>query len=706
MRSSRLLALAALVALSGCPKESAPAFDRLSSFDVKVTGVFQSVAGARSPLAVISVCAAKHGGDANVPAAERGTPDCRYAIPRGEIEIEFTAQALDLTGQRITDLSGPVSFRVVPGDLSGDYDFRWSPMTNGVLTGKVKSVHQYGKARVWVEDAPPKLFYDGGIVGGSVGLLPQEPPRRTYATGMSQVVNFDEPTLQSLQLPDGFDNRSSPLVGEYVVVGKDPSSGERFVQSCVSDPRRNGQPVGMVVTGIEPSGFYVADVTACRLQEWTTDPAGVSQVRTSEPPEPCLATLASDGGTVPVERTDGGSGTCEVSQKACRRASECPSYLPGHFGQMFIYNYSYPDGLSQGDLLYTLSGAVQEFTSTTQITFPGWIIGESVRTLPPDQWNKWLDFVPVRELNLRICGADNTAAPFLTDQLCGHNKRNLKMESLESALVKVRNVRFPDTFKNCDFNSDSSVAFFCEQKPASAWLWGTCSLDAPEAAVDQAERECNQGCVIATGENDGKICAEESTYIGFGQFPVEMNPPGPASLGFDESLPARIQKVAVASGTSARLTGYGTGQQLNVVCDVPVRWRTGDGTEEVASTDPLLAAKTPARPILGAGEVSVSVQADAAAGTCYTAINPKTRINLVTKDALPELQPDCKPDDANAEKASQCKLLRAATYEITGHLKQVQPARPRWLINPRDPDDVCCHPGPGLECPKPIKPCK
>jgi hypothetical protein len=35
----------------------------------------------------------------------------------------------------------------------------------------------------------------------------------------------------------------------------------------------------------------------------------------------------------------------------------------------------------------------------------------------------------------------------------------------------------------------------------------------------------------------------------------------------------------------------------------------------------------------------------------------------------------------------------------------VQPARPRWLVTPRYADDLCCHPGPGLSCPAPIKPC-
>ena len=706
---------AAALLLTACPTLTSPPIDPLTTFQVTVTGVY--LAGTTTPIDVTSNCVARYGGAAKVPPAVKGTAACRYAIPRGEIEFGFSAIALDTRGQPITDFNGPLSFRVIPGDVSGPYALRWATMANGAITAKVRSIHQYSRARVWVEDAPPKVSYDGGEVLDRGGL-PVEPDHRTYATGASPEVFFDDPTLQSLQVPDGFDNRSSPLVGEYVSVGKNPSSGEDLLQSCAADPRRDGKRVAMVVTGTDPSGFFVSDLTACRLQEWTKDSTGAVQVRTPEPPEPCLlAHTAPDGGLEPVALPDGGTteltvangspGVCDVSTKACRSTAECPAYLPGHFGQMFIYNYSYPEGLYQGDLVYTLSGAVQEFTSTTQMTFPAWTIAESVHTLPQEQWNKWLQYVQPRELGMRICGGDNTASPpYLTDQLCGHNKRNLKMESLESALVKVRNVRFPNKFVNCDANSDGSVPFFCEQKDqAGNWAWGTCSFDAPEPETDRVERQCNQDCVISTGPYDGTVCAEESTFIGFGQFPVEMNPPGPAALGFDESLPMRIVKTPVTGATEARLGGYVAGQQLNVVCNVPVRFVVGTGTETVDVSAPLLAARQNTMPSLTGTQTTVSVKAEGTAGTCWSAVNPKMRMNLVAKDALPDLKPDCSPDDADADRAAQCQALRAATFDVVGHMRQVQPARPRWVISPRDPDDVCCHPGPGLGCPRPIQPC-
>jgi hypothetical protein len=72
---------------------------------------------------------------------------------------------------------------------------------------------------------------------------------------------------------------------------------------------------------------------------------------------------------------------------------------------------------------------------------------------------------------------------------------------------------------------------------------------------------------------------------------------------------------------------------------------------------------------------------------------------------VPELVVDCDENDKDADRAQQCRLLRRATYDVVGHFKQIQAARPRWLLMPRDVDDLCCHPGPDGQCPRPIKPC-
>ncbi len=718
----RFLPAAFALALVACGNIKPPPPAALSSFKVEALGLYVGTGASRTLLPVITVCEQKYGSQAQVPVAERGTRECPYAIARGEIEIDLTATALDISGKAATSFAGPVSFRVVPGDLAGGYKNRFGIAAAGVVTSTIRTLHQYGAVRIWAEDAPPAPIYsDGGVVPG----LPEEPTHRTYATGLSPQIFFEEPTLAKVQIPDGFDNRSSPLVGEFLTIGKNPESGEQLLQSCPSDPQRNGEPALMVITGTDPAGFYVTDVSACRQLE-LTDAGGLDAPRTAEPKEPCQVDTGG-GVVVPIEQWDGGSkvgnARCRISNELCTTTAACRSYLPGTYGHMFIYNYSFPEGLDEGDLLWTLNGSVQEFTSTTQMTFPSWTIAEKVRKLPMEEWNKWLQYAPPYEILNRTCGAENVFPPFLTDQLCGHNRRNLKMESLESGLVKLRNVRFPEAFTNCDFNADFSVPFFCDTKPPGEnWQWGSCSFppSPPEPPADTIERVCNSDCVIGTGAWAGKVCSERTTFVGFGQFVAEMNPPGDSTFGFDESVPNRVQRFSLDAGmavddggtadaglpTARPAQGYSPGTEVNLGCDVDVHVRFGGPTVVATSADPMLTARTPLKHTIGAMESTVSILPfSGSVASCWVAQNFHNRINLITKDALPELQPDCALDDADPEKAKQCSYVRGATFDLVGHLRHLQPGRPRWAVLPRDPDDVCCHPGPGLQCPRPVKPC-
>lgn len=687
--------------LAGCPVEPPPAVSPLASFRVEFDGVFQRQGTTRAPLGVVTTCVERYGGAAAVPAEVKGLPECRYLIPRGEVEFDIRATALGLDGQPYRDFSGPVSFRIIPGDLTPDLRARWAVVQNGEVTATVRAKAPYGEVRVWVEDAPPRPVFDGGEL--DVAALPQEPARRTFAAGASRAVSFADQTLQTLQQPLDFDNRTSPFVGEFIVVGKNPQSGETLKQTCTDDPDRNGREALMVVTGLDPAGFFVTDISSCRLVEQARDSLG-NTVRTPELPEPCYVTLP-DGGVAEIEAVGGGAGRCNASRKTCTKRADCPSYLPGTFGSMFVYNYNFPDGLDEGDLLFTLSGAVQEFTSTTQMVFPAWTVAERVRRLPQEQWNKWLQYAKPYDLSYRTCGMDDTLAPYLTDILCGHNRRNMKMESLESSLVRIRNVRFPTTFKNCDFNANASVPFFCESRSeAGDWFWGTCSFDAPEPETDRVERECLQECVLGTGPYAGTVCSEAATFRGFGQFVVEMASPGPRAAGLDDSLPARALAAALTPGTSVLATGFGATAEVAITCTAPAHYRFGDAAVTASDADPLLSPGELLRHVFVGTETSVAFKGTAA-GTCSVGQNAKARINLITKDAVPELNPACSEDDADADRAQQCRNLHGATFDVVGHLRHVQPARPRWAVIPRAPDDLCCRPGPGLGCPRPIQPC-
>lgn len=737
----RLLVVSTALVLSACqffdPGTEAPAPFKLNSIKVEALGVY--VGSPRTPLPVVNECERRYGSQDQVPVAERGTPACRYVIPTGEVQIDLKATALNAAGEHMTDFNGPVSFRIIPGDLSNDQRARWGTMVNGEITATVFAIHPYGSVRVWVEDAPPRKINVSGMEPDP-SLLPEEPltperlSARTFAAGASQILYFADQTLQSLQNPGVLDNRSSPFVGEFVVVGKGPNTGETLRQSCPDDPARNGVDALMVVTGLDPAGFFVTDISACRVREYTSDSLG-NTVRAGnwEPPEPCWL-VGEDGGR--TENLDGGMGVCNISEKACRRRSDCPAFLPGTFGSMFVYNYNFPDGLDEGDLLFTLSGSVQEFTSTSQLVFPAWLTAERVRMLPPEQWNKWLQYARPYDLGGRTCGADNIATPFITDALCGHNTRNVKMESLESALVRARRVRFPTRFVNCDFNGNGAVPFFCNDSTGGQH-WDDCDFSgAVEPEADRIERTCNQDCVIGMNEHNNVVCSEQATFRGFGQYIVEMAPVGPAALGYDSQLTARGLTVATRlytppvmpdagvpdggvdggapdagtpdagtpSNPSVRIVSTANASVL-ISCDKPTHFRIGNNAVTANEQDAVLQPNQPLRHVFTGQESAVAFQAIDEAGTCMVGLNSKTRINLITKDAVPELNPDCDENDANTDAAEQCRFLHGAEFDVTGHLRQIQPGRPRWVIIPRAPDDLCCYPGPGMQCPRPIEAC-
>lgn len=670
----RYLPLFAALVAAGCvTKTQVPIEEQVSSFVVKVEGVYVRDSNPRQPLPVVTPCATKYGGDNKVPAEVRGTADCRYQIPRGDVDIALQINALNTKGDA-APLDGTVTFKAVPGDLVQDYPYRFAYMQGGELKATTRASHLYGEVVVWAEDAPPDTLYAAD--GGALEFTVQDPVRpRTYATGASQIVYFEEPTLAKIQIPDGFDNRSSPFVGQFMKIGRNPESGPPLAQSCAdlgpdgkAQPQ-DGQPVTMVVTGMDPGGFFVTDLTACRIREQLLD-----------------------GSTVAV------------------RVGEPDGYLPGTFASLYIYNYSFPDGLDPGDLIWSISGSVQEFTSTTQLTFPAWSTRERVRTGPVSTWNKYLDLVKPVEINERICGIDNQISPFLTDSLCGHNRRNLKMESLESGLVKVRNVRFPQVFTNCDKNGDGTVPFYCESKNADGtWQWQDCDFTTDAPQPDAAEMQCNIDCVIGQGEFANKRCSERSTFEGFGQYVVELTPPGPASAGMDPSLAAKTSTLNLTATSAQAGIQFTGGADVSLYCEGDARYKFGDDTVVATEQDTPLPKNTVLNAKLGGADSTVAIIASgtpAAGAKCYVSWNTRTKVNLVTRDAIPELNPDCDPNNPNGDLAQQCKNTLGATYDVVGHLRHLQPGRPRWSILPRDADDVCCHPGPGLTCPKPLKACQ
>ncbi|QSQ27803.1 hypothetical protein JY651_24150 [Pyxidicoccus parkwayensis] len=656
----RLMLLSAL-ALAGCYTEDTQQPKGVATFDVQVKGLYVANSNPRTAVSVVNACATKYGSQAQVPAEVRGTEECRYVIPRAPVDIDVDVTAIDVKGQPMESFNGPVSFRVVPGNLTGAYSYRWTKLTNGKGSGTVRASQLYGELHVWVEDEPPEVDYSQGQV--AAGDLPEEPPTRSYATGLSKSQFFEEPTLATVQTPQNGDQLTA-YSGTYMRIGRNPESGSVLRQNCEAGDPNNNEPVTLLVTGMDPGGFFVTDLTACRVKE------GIQ------------------GGNTQTAEPDG--------------------YYPGRFNSIYIYNYSFPEGIDPGDLLWTVAGSVQEFTATTQLTFPSWSVREHVRLLPQAEWDKYLKLAPPVEINGRRCGYSSTL--YITDPLCGYSYGNYKMESLESSLVKVRRVRFPEMFQSCDANGNGTVPFFCPNP--SAGTWGACGTDTP-GDPDVPERQCNIDCTLGIGQFAGKLCAEKNTYDSFGQFVVEMNPSGAAEAGLDASVAGRVQSIVATVDGNPDTVNWVSSKALtpeynvNVWCDKAAFLRFGDTSLPNTANTPL-AAQTRLTQKLTATQTNMWVSAqDESKGTvtCKVGVDARTRINLVTKDAVPDLVVNCRTDDPDSTKAQQCQFLHAATFDVVGHLRQVSAARPRWMLLPRDQDDLCCYPGPGMECPKPIKPC-
>jgi len=718
------LALALAVVAGGFETRQATpdVFHKVGSFKVTIEGLWSvNAAGERAPLSVVSSCLEAHGGSIDdVPQDIRGTDVCRYAIPGGSVEIELSAITLDRMGQPLNDFNREVSLRIVPGDLDTSPTFRTMTIANGVGTAVLRASHLFGTTHVWVEDVAPAVT--PGVEGGEV-VGRDEPDAgmdRTLATGVSRPLLFQEPTLATVQVPDGADNRSSPLTGRFVTIGRAPEGGEIIRQNCEdpSDPA-HGLPMTLVVTGADNSGFYVTDLTACRAPEHVRF-NGLKYELYSP-----LNGQSTNGITPEPART-------VTLPPACQARTGLPSTRvygehvnPGTFGSIYVYNYNYPEGLYPGDLLWTIAGSVQEFTSSTQLTFPSWTVRQSTRILPVERWNENLECVPVPDLNLRTCGVENANSTWITDVICGQNTRNLKLESMESALVRVRGIRLPTHFEHCDTNGDNSVVNFCDSSSGGGRIWTHCDFDHPTLKPD-FERACYIACHTmqpTVGEEpflenvprqsrtydfNGAVCTEKSTYDGFGQFVVEMAGPGTAEGGLDPSLTERYESLTLGSTPAVNARVFRAGQDAVVWCSQEVRYRFGTG-QAPAEGDAVLPARQILHHRMAAGALTFSVlpTGEVQPGAyCTIGQNPRTRINLITREAVPDLEPNCDPNSADADAAAQCRALRAATFDVVGHLRHIQPARPRWAIIPRDADDLCCNPGPGLECPRPIKTCQ
>lgn len=323
----------------------------------------------------------------------RGTEAEPLPFPEDAVAVDVTVQAISNRGQPMTDFDGEVTLFAAPGRTE---------TTDGLL-----------RVRATLENGQASAHIALGRVYGRTHVCARDDLRQdasTYASACSETLYFAMPTLRQVQLTN--DGTTSPLVGSFIEV-------------------RRGD---MIVTGIQPEGFFLTDLT--------------------EAP---------------------GNGTA------------------GNFGSLFIFSYSFPEDMQIGDRVESVTGTVQEFTGATQLVFPSWVKKDVPTNLA--------DLPTPTIITEETCGPPSA----YNETLCAYDAGNMDMESLESAVVKVQNVKTPTRFVDCDINQDGNVLNY---DPSCA---------EGDQRVSCQEIACKSEC------NLDPLCSELSSYHVYGQWSVAMN---------------------------------------------------------------------------------------------------------------------------------------------------------------------------------------
>ncbi|RME26556.1 MAG: hypothetical protein D6806_06035 [Deltaproteobacteria bacterium] len=215
------------------------------------------------------------------------------------------------------------------------------------------------------------------------------------------------------------------------------------------------------------------------------------------------------------------------------------------FDHLYVYTYSYPDELEIGDRLDRLVGSSQDFSGCTQISFPSWRRATDDKLDPEPFRVKDLDsLIPPVLVTTAMCSEGSTS----NLHLCGHSKNNWTMERLESARVRLENLRTPDVYVDCDFNGDSEVvpdwldssnpeaicSVNCLKHDGSASFYVQTVKGSEQALADVVE----QDAVVCPWESDipgiaprckivrvgpEHICSELTTLRQFGQWVAALD---------------------------------------------------------------------------------------------------------------------------------------------------------------------------------------
>jgi hypothetical protein len=218
----------------------------------------------------------------------------------------------------------------------------------------------------------------------------------------------------------------------------------------------------------------------------------------------------------------------------------------GEYNHLYAYSYSYPQDLELGDRLDRLAGLTQDFSGCTQISFPIWHRAVDADLNPePFQVTDLDALIPPVTVDTDTCLGGSDYMP----HLCGQSSRNWELEALESARVRLENLRAPDIYINCDFNGDQEVdpEWMCRDGSLEGCCQKSCleRNGSVEIIVREliADEDTLQDVVVMEDEicpwessiegiqpncvrillGPGHVCSELATLRQYGQWSVAMD---------------------------------------------------------------------------------------------------------------------------------------------------------------------------------------
>ncbi|MBM4319601.1 MAG: hypothetical protein FJ125_06500, partial [Deltaproteobacteria bacterium] len=457
-----------------------------------------------------------------------------YEIRWVKVRMSFELQ--DAAGERVSSYDGRIRLTMLPGEVDSSY----LQLKEGLLEDVPIGIRQgFGhETRLWVETI------DEG--GGNVA-------------GVSPRFCFTNPRLRHTQ--DSDLSYRSPLEKKQVLIDQGT----------------------LLVTGFSQTGFYVSDLSGCRVRPDWAEGQGRSRLDCLSEQRRVELTLT---GTRPgefraPERIPGTPITVRPADAPNRWYEEGESYtvqengwvvgivrreegaIPDGarviveyqgnaltFNSLYVYTYSVPFGVTPGTRVCSMQGGMTEFLGLTELCFPSYRIflkggaaaAAELRERPyndeqvPDPRDDesylfqecaldnpdWQgpEFVP-DPIPIPAADIPGAEVPIFSSSDASFNLRHMKLDPYESALVRLEHVRLPTNWMSCDLDG-SRMVDRCYDRDREE---GRC------LANQMAENDCEMACATAglVGLRPGQrkadfaSCTEVTSFASYGQYVVEVD---------------------------------------------------------------------------------------------------------------------------------------------------------------------------------------